>query len=87
VAVDKRQLRKERRYVQSESRWMQKALFAIGKAQDARAKLQASREDGDDPITISIGDESVPLESVRDGFEQRVEALASALQERRQVAR
>ena len=45
MAKDKRQLRKERRLVQSESRWMQKALFALGKAETAREKLAKALQD------------------------------------------
>lgn len=88
---DKRQLRKERRYVQSESRWMQKALFALGKAQDAREKLAASRngkkKGESEPVTMSIGDESFSLEDIREAVQDRVDVLSEDLQERRQALR
>lgn len=84
---DKRQLRKERRLVQSESRWMQKALFALNKAEDARDKLAKARNEDGEPEIIKIGGKSVTIDALRIAIEERVETLAEALQEGRQVLR
>jgi hypothetical protein len=87
VPDDKRQLRKESRLVQSESRWMQKALFALNKAEDARDKLAKARNEEGEPELVSIGGKSVSIDAIRTAIEERVEALADVLQERRQVLR
>lgn len=87
VAKDKRQLRKERRLVQSESRWMQKALFALGKAETAREKLAKARKEELEPETVKVGGNSLTLDNLRDAIQDRVETLAEVLQERREVTR
>ncbi len=87
MAKDKRQLRKERRLVQSESRWMQKALFALGKAETAREKLAKARDEELQDQTVKVGGKSMTLNALRDAIQDRVEALAEVLQERREVTR
>lgn len=87
MAQDKRQLRKERRLVQSESRWMQKALFALNKAEDARAKLAKARNEEGEPETVTVGGKSLSIDALRTAIQGRVETLAEVLQERREVLR
>lgn len=84
---DKRQLRKERRLVQSESRWMQKALFALNKAEDAREKLAKTREENGDTAVVNIGGNDLSIDALRTAIQDRVETLAEVLQERRQILR
>lgn len=84
---DKRQLRKERRLVQSESRWMQKALFALNKAEDAREKLAKSRQEEGNAAVVTVGGKDLSIEALRAAIQGRVETLADVLQERRQVLR
>lgn len=87
VAKDKRQLRKERRLVQSESRWMQKALFALGKAETAREKLAKARNEEMQQESVKVGSKSLTLDALRDAIQDRVDTLAEVLQERREVTR
>lgn len=87
MAEDKRQLRKERQLVQSESRWMQKALFALGKAEDARDKLAKARNEDARPETVSVGGKDLSLDTLRDAIQDRIETLAEVLKERREVLR
>ena len=87
MAKDKRQLRKERRLVQSESRWMQKALFALGKAEAAREKLAKARDEEMKDETVKIGGKSMSLDALRDVIQTRVDSLAEILQEKRQLTR
>lgn len=84
---DKRQLRKERRLVQSESRWMQKALFALNKAEDAREKLAKTRQEDGDAAVVNIGGNDLSIDALRAAIQERVETLAEVLQERRQILR
>ncbi|MEX2465535.1 MAG: hypothetical protein WD995_01410, partial [Gemmatimonadota bacterium] len=79
MAQDKRQLRKERRLVQSESRWMQKALFALNKAEDARAKLAKARNEEGEPETVTVGGKSLSIDALRTAIQGRVETLAEVL--------
>ena len=87
MARDKRQLRKEHRLVQSESRWMQKALFALGKAETAREKLAKARDEELEAQTVNVGGKSLTLDALRDAIQDRVDTLAEVLQERRHVTR
>ena len=84
---DKRQARKERRLVQSESRWMQKALFALNKAEDAREKLAETRQEEADAAVVNIGGKDLSIDALRSAIQDRVETLGEILQERRQVLR
>lgn len=84
---DKRQARKERRLVQSESRWMQKALFALNKADDAREKLAKTRDEEANAAVVNIGGKDLSIDALRTAIQERVETLAEVLQERRQVLR
>jgi NADPH-dependent glutamate synthase beta subunit-like oxidoreductase len=87
VVDEKRQQRKERRLVQSESRWMQKALFALNKAEDAREKLAQTRQEEGDAAVVNIGGQDLSIDALRTAIQERVETLAEVLQERRQVLR
>ncbi len=88
MAKNNRQLRKERRLVQSESRWMQKALFALGKAETAREKLAKARNEELEDQTVEVGEKSMTLDALRDAIQDRVEMpAAEVLQERREVTR
>ena len=84
---DKRQLRKERQLVQSESRWMQKALFALNRAEDAREKLAKTRQEEGDATVVNIGGQDLSIDALRAAIQERVETLAEVLQECRQVLR
>jgi hypothetical protein len=64
----------ERRLMESESRWLQKALFALSKAEDDRGKLADALEDGQ-AMKVKIKGKSFDAEIVR-------EAMADAVQER-----
>ena len=85
MAADKRQLRKEQRLVQSESRWMQKALFALGKAETAREKLAETRKEK--PATVKVDGKSLSIDALKGAIADRVQALDEILQEQRQVMR
>ncbi len=64
---------------ETEARWLQKMLFALSKAKEAREKLaEATGEDLNPLITLEDGTK-VPLDTVEDLVETRVESLMDAL--------
>jgi hypothetical protein len=67
---EKRRANRARRLIRSEHRWLQKAIFALSKAEETRDKL-AGLHDGEAPDLL------VPI----NGSEHEVEAVGSALRE------
>jgi hypothetical protein len=51
---DKRVLVLERKILRSQSRWLQKALFALDKAEDDHAKLAEVRGESHEPMAVTI---------------------------------
>jgi len=84
---DRRRERKEIQLQQSESVWLQKALFALRKAEDARAELADIRDEEEEPYVVELEDGSLPLETLQDALEERVKALLSTVRERRRAMR
>lgn len=81
TTLDRQTQRKLERLRETESRWLQKAAFALGKTREAREKLaDAVGEDLDPVITLDDGT-SVTLDEVERHIRERVEALRSGLGE------
>jgi hypothetical protein len=75
-AATQRKINKQR---DSEARWLQKMLFASGKAQEAREKLnEIQTEDLDPVITLDDGTE-LPLSTLDQIIAKRVDFLMEAL--------
>lgn len=74
---------RERRILESESRWLQKALFALSKAESDRERLAKERSEKIEPLTVEIDGASFDLDTVRDAIseavQERVEALRTSL--------
>ena len=70
----------ERRLMESESRWLQKALFALGKAEDDRDKLDAALDAEVEPIKVEIKGKSFDMATVS-------EAMTEAIRERSESLR
>lgn len=70
----------ERRLMESESRWLQKALFALSKAEDDRTKLEEALSGSLPKLKVSIKGKSFDIETVR-------EAMVEAVQERSEALR
>ncbi len=81
----KRKIRREIRLQSSESSWLQKALFALRKAEDARDKLAELREEEPEPYTLQVGDETVEVESLEDALQTRAGTLLETVRERRRT--
>ena len=78
-----RKKRRETELLLSESRWLQKATFALGKVKEVRAKLAESSGTEATPLTITVEEQPVPLPEVRRAFSSCVEELRSRVQARR----
>lgn len=82
---------RERRILESESRWLQKALFALSKAESDRERLAKERSEKVEALTIEIDGKSFDLDTVRDAISEavheRVEALRVSLHRSRALIR
>lgn len=82
---------RERRILQSESRWLQKALFALSKAESDREKLEKERGEAVEPLTVVLDGKSYELDDVRDAVgdavQERVEMIRTTLHRSRSVLR
>jgi hypothetical protein len=77
VTIDKRTQRKIDRQLQSESRWLQKVLFAMGKAREARGKL--SEITGDAPDPVKVGRSKLSLDELEEAIQDRVKVVMEEL--------
>lgn len=81
----------ERRLMESESRWLQKALFALAKAEDDRGKLAEAMDDNAQAMKVKIKGKSFDVETVREAMvecvHERAEHLRSMLDRGRAVLR
>lgn len=79
VAEGKKLGTHERRLLESESRWLQKALFALSKAEDDRVKLEDSDAPALEPLKVEINGKSFDGDAVtsamRDAVTERSEQL------------
>jgi hypothetical protein len=79
----RKKTRREIRLLQSESVWLQKALFALRKAEDAREKLADVRDQEVEPYTLAAGDGTLVVEEVEDALETRATELVKTVREMR----
>lgn len=81
----------ERRLMESESRWLQKALFALSKAEDDRTKLEDALTGTLPPLEVEIKGKSFDIETVRiamvEAVQERSETLRSTLKRGSAVVR
>jgi hypothetical protein len=84
-AKDKRQLAQERKILRSQSRWLQKALFALDKAEDDQAKLAEVRGEKHEPMAVRLDgtthDVGDVTDALRDSVMDRLEGLRRAFRE------
>jgi hypothetical protein len=71
----------ERRLMESESRWLQKALFALSKAEDDRGKLADAMDSESGEMTIEIKGKSFDISTVHSAMSDAVQARAEHLRE------
>ncbi len=79
VPEDPRKQQKIDKQKDSEARWLQKMLFAAGKAREAREKLvEVSGDDLNPLITLDDGTK-IPLDTIEELVQKRVDTLMDAL--------
>ena len=83
MSDERRQKRTEIRHLQSESVWLQKALFALRKAETARDKLADVRDEDSSDYLLTVGDTEVPLEALEDALEARAKELIATVRQMR----
>lgn len=83
----RRQQRREIRLQQRESSWLQKALFALGKAEETREKLADTRDEEMEPYIILLKDQEIQMEELEDALQVRIEHLMETVRERRRTLR
>lgn len=81
--AERRRKRAEIRHLQSESVWLQKALFALRKAEAARASAADVRDEDVTTYTLSIAERDVPLEDLEDALETRAKELTETVRKMR----
>lgn len=83
----RRRLRREIQLLSSESAWLQKALFALQKAESAREKLADSRDEEPPPFELSLDDETLSVEEFQEAMENRIHELIEDVRGRRRTLR
>jgi predicted metal-dependent hydrolase len=81
MATSKQTQRKIERLLQSESRWLQKILFAVGKAREAREKLAEATGNKLDKLIV-VGGKKVSLADIETALHERVIENMTALGQR-----
>jgi hypothetical protein len=79
VAASKKLGTHERRLLESESRWLQKALFALSKAEDDRGKLDEADGNPLEPMTITIDGKSFDGDAVTSAMKEAVSERSESL--------
>jgi U3 small nucleolar RNA-associated protein 14 len=75
TAAERRLQRQIDSHRENEARWLQKVMFAMGKARDAREKLaEATNEQLNPLITLDNGDQ-IPLNMLEEIIQKRVDDL------------
>lgn len=81
---DRNRQRREIRHLKNESVWLQKALFDLRKAEDAREQLADLRNEKVDTYKIPIGEDGeISFEEIEQGLDRRIEALMKQVREMR----
>jgi hypothetical protein len=88
---DKKQSVQEQKILRSESGWLQKALFALGKASDAHEKLSELNGKTHKPLKVTIDGKSYKIDSVTDAVKdavlERTESLRVETRQQHALAR
>ncbi|MDX1450265.1 MAG: hypothetical protein R3246_14530 [Acidimicrobiia bacterium] len=79
TTVDRQTQRKLNRLRETESRWLQKAAFALSKTREAREKLSEVLSDDLEPVITLDDGTTVTLDEVERLIRERVDTLRSGL--------
>ena len=83
----RRKKRREIKVLSTESTWLQKALFALNKAETAREKWADLREEEDVEFVLPHDDGDLEVDTFREGMENRISELLAEVKELRKVVR
>lgn len=78
-AKARRLQRKVDKQREAEARWLQKMLFALSKAKEARQKLVESTGEELDPLIEIDGETQISLDTLDEIVQERVDHLMAAL--------
>lgn len=86
---EKRRANRARRIIRSESRWLQKAIFALSKAEEARTKLADLYDDDPEAFTVKVNGRAKDVgeigKALREAVEERLQAQREELRERMKI--
>lgn len=77
--TDRQLQRKIDRQLQNESRWLQKVLFDLSKAREARVKLSEVRDESLNPLIVLDDGTKIPLDTLEEIIRARIDTLMEAL--------
>ena len=83
MADERRRLRRELRLQQQESVWLQKAVFALRKAEATREKLLDEREESEPDYRLTVAGRELTLEALEESLEERIEGMLKKTREMR----
>lgn len=88
TTAERRRKRKEIRLIQSHSSWLQKALFALQKADAVREKLADARgEDEAEAFVLEHNGSGISVDDFEEALEGRIQELLTTTRERRRAMR
>jgi hypothetical protein len=86
---EKRRANRARRIIRSESRWLQKAIFALSKAEEARTKLADLYDDDAEEFTVEVNGKDQDVGELgtllRKAVEERLQKQREELRERMKI--
>lgn len=86
---EKRRENRARRIIRSESRWLQKAIFALSKAEEARVKLADLYDDDPQEFTVEVSGKDQDVGELgtllREAVEARLQEQREELRERMKI--
>lgn len=77
--TERRLERQIKSHRENEARWLQKVLFATGKARDARAKLAETTNEKLNPLITLDDGTQLPLDALEEIIQKRVDDLRASL--------
>lgn len=81
--AERRARRREMTHLKNEAVWLQKALFAFRKAEDAREQLADTRDEKAVPYMVPLDEGEVRFEDIETGLDRRVAELLKEVRKMR----
>jgi len=89
TTAEKRRANRARRLIRGESRWLQKAIFALSKAEEARGKLADLYDGEPEEFFVEVNGKRQDVAelgtALREAVEDRLQAQREELRERMRV--